>query len=201
MQMQMQMQGVVSVGVAPVPDLSEEDEDAACGAGGAGGRDFISLRKRKKLNTIVPNPRKPRTADYMCANCGEVCTTRHFLSTEHCPFLPFFYPSFLYSFFFFPSSLHSIFFFYFHPSFFSPFILFFPLFIIFLNMDTNINTNEYELCRCMKWWSWTIHGGLFTVSSALSASNSRQDTIFPTLFMLVCLFFCLAGCLASYLAG
>lgn len=77
--MNMQIQGVVSAGVPPAlaPDLSEEEEDAVCGAAGAGGRDFISLRKRKKLNTIVPNPRKPRTADYMCANCGEVCTVLH----------------------------------------------------------------------------------------------------------------------------
>ena len=50
-------------------DLSDEE----AGTSGQGsGQDFLSLRKRRKLNSIVPNPRKPRTADYMCANCSEV---------------------------------------------------------------------------------------------------------------------------------
>ena len=62
-------------------DLSDEDfgptgtgQGQGPGQGQGQGQclDFLSVRKRRKLNTIVPNPRKPRTADYMCANCSEV---------------------------------------------------------------------------------------------------------------------------------
>ena len=34
--------------------------------------EYISSRRRRRLNLIVPNPRKPRTADYMCSLCTEV---------------------------------------------------------------------------------------------------------------------------------
>ena len=34
--------------------------------------EYISLRRRRRLNLIVPNPRKPRTADYMCSLCTEM---------------------------------------------------------------------------------------------------------------------------------
>lgn len=29
------------------------------------------IRRRRRLNQIVPNPRKPRTADYNCSICNE----------------------------------------------------------------------------------------------------------------------------------
>ena len=48
-------------------ELSDDEDNSA-----PHSADYLSRRKRKKLNTIVPNPRKPRTADYMCANCSEV---------------------------------------------------------------------------------------------------------------------------------
>ena len=34
--------------------------------------EYISSRRRRRLNLIVPNPRKPRTADYMCSLCAEM---------------------------------------------------------------------------------------------------------------------------------
>jgi transcription elongation factor Elf1 len=34
--------------------------------------EYISSRRRRRLNLIVPNPRKPRTADYMCSMCNEM---------------------------------------------------------------------------------------------------------------------------------
>lgn len=37
-----------------------------------GKDEYISLRRRRRLNLIVPNPRKPRTADYMCSLCTEM---------------------------------------------------------------------------------------------------------------------------------
>lgn len=33
--------------------------------------EFMSSRRRRRLNQIVPNPRKPRQADYNCSICGE----------------------------------------------------------------------------------------------------------------------------------
>jgi transcription elongation factor Elf1 len=33
--------------------------------------EYMSSRRRRRLNQIVPNPRKPRTADYVCSLCGE----------------------------------------------------------------------------------------------------------------------------------
>lgn len=33
--------------------------------------EYMSSRRRRRLNQIVPNPRKPRSADYTCSNCGE----------------------------------------------------------------------------------------------------------------------------------
>ena len=65
--------------MVPAGDVSDEEDGQGQGQQGVGtgaGSDFISLRKRKKMNTIVPNPRKPRTADYMCANCAEVSESR-----------------------------------------------------------------------------------------------------------------------------
>ena len=53
-----------------------DDEEAGTLGADSMGQDFISLRKRRKLNSIVPNPRKPRTADYMCAMCAEVRNDR-----------------------------------------------------------------------------------------------------------------------------
>eukprot|EP00596_Hydrurales_sp_CCMP1899_P002725 CAMPEP_0119033904 /NCGR_PEP_ID=MMETSP1177-20130426/969_1 /TAXON_ID=2985 /ORGANISM="Ochromonas sp, Strain CCMP1899" /LENGTH=278 /DNA_ID=CAMNT_0006991011 /DNA_START=181 /DNA_END=1018 /DNA_ORIENTATION=- len=35
------------------------------------GDEYLSSRRRRRLNLIVPNPRKPRTADYMCSLCSE----------------------------------------------------------------------------------------------------------------------------------
>ena len=54
------------------PILADSSDEEAGTSGQGSGQDFLSLRKRRKLNSIVPNPRKPRTADYMCANCSEV---------------------------------------------------------------------------------------------------------------------------------
>ena len=34
--------------------------------------EYISSRRRRRLNLIVPNPRKPRQADYMCSLCMEM---------------------------------------------------------------------------------------------------------------------------------
>ena len=41
------------------------------GTGGTGGHgtEYMSSRRRRRLNLIVPNPRKPRTADYTCSLC------------------------------------------------------------------------------------------------------------------------------------
>jgi len=36
--------------------------------------EFVSSRRRRRLNHIVPNPRKPRSAEYNCSNCNEVYT-------------------------------------------------------------------------------------------------------------------------------
>lgn len=33
--------------------------------------EFVSSRRRRRLNQIVPNPRKPRQADYNCSVCNE----------------------------------------------------------------------------------------------------------------------------------
>ena len=47
-------------------DRSGEEDDR-------GQKDeYISSRRRRRLNVIVPNPRKPRTADYMCSLCTEM---------------------------------------------------------------------------------------------------------------------------------
>ena len=37
----------------------------------ANGDEFMSSRRRKRLHQIVPNPRKPRQADYTCFMCSE----------------------------------------------------------------------------------------------------------------------------------
>ena len=59
------VQGLVQGSSTNTPDMSDEEE-------GMSSSDYISLRKRRKLNSIVPNPRKPRSADYICAHCAEV---------------------------------------------------------------------------------------------------------------------------------
>lgn len=41
-----------------VPAAVEEDE-------------YVSSRRRRRLNQIVPNPRKPRQAEYHCSVCNE----------------------------------------------------------------------------------------------------------------------------------
>lgn len=35
------------------------------------GDEYVSSRRRRRLNMIVPNPRKPRQADYTCSCCNE----------------------------------------------------------------------------------------------------------------------------------
>ena len=35
------------------------------------GEEYVSSKRRRRLNQIVPNPRKPRTADYQCSKCNE----------------------------------------------------------------------------------------------------------------------------------
>ena len=36
--------------------------------------EYMSSRRRRRLSQIVPNPRKPRQADYICSVCGECYT-------------------------------------------------------------------------------------------------------------------------------
>ena len=40
-------------------------------SGNGNGVEYMSSRRRRRLNLIVPNPRKPRTADYICSLCSE----------------------------------------------------------------------------------------------------------------------------------
>ena len=50
------------------------DKGAGCGEEEDHGPkdEYISSRRRRRLNLIVPNPRKPRQADYMCSLCMEM---------------------------------------------------------------------------------------------------------------------------------
>lgn len=54
----------------PLP-LPSHDDTIPGSAKETNGDEFMSSRRRKRLHQIVPNPRKPRQADYTCFVCSE----------------------------------------------------------------------------------------------------------------------------------
>ena len=51
--------------------------------------EFMSSRRRRRLNLIVPNPRKPRTADYNCSLCNEEYQVCHLFSDHQVFYLQY----------------------------------------------------------------------------------------------------------------